>query len=70
MNKILFSDKVHLLLWERLAAAGFDCHDGSVTSLEETESLLPQFDGIVVRSPARTKQPCRHRPTRLRCVPR
>lgn len=50
MKRILFTDKVHPLLWESLTAAGFHCHDGSVISLAETEQLLPQFDGIVVRS--------------------
>lgn len=71
MNKrILFTDKVHPLLWESLTAAGFHCHDGSVISLAETEQLLPQFDGIVVRSRFRIDDAFLSKAPRLRCVAR
>ncbi|NUN99400.1 MAG: hydroxyacid dehydrogenase [Saprospiraceae bacterium] len=70
MNRILFTDKVHPLLWESLSAQGFDCYDGSAATLEETERLLPQFDGIVVRSRFRIDEAFLSKATRLRGVAR
>ncbi len=70
MNRILFSDKVHPLLWESLSAQGFECHDGSVATLEETAALLPGFDGIVLRSRFRIDEAFLSKSSRLRCVAR
>ncbi len=48
--KVLFIDTVHPLLWESLTAEGFDCSEGYTLSREEIIKLIPDFDGIVIRS--------------------
>lgn len=48
--KVLFIDTVHPLLWESLTAEGFDCAEGYTLSREEIIKLIPDFDGIVIRS--------------------
>ncbi len=69
-HRILFSDKMHPLLWENLTATGFDCHDGSTATLEETLALLPEFDGVVVRSRLRIDAAFLSASSRLRFVAR
>ncbi len=50
MRKILFIDRSHPVLPERLKALGYDCHFHFDTPQEELERLLPDFFGIVMRS--------------------
>jgi len=69
-ERILFVDKVHPLLWKSLSTQGFVCHDGSETSLEETESNLHLYEAIVIRSRFRVDDAFLAKATRLRCVAR
>ena len=48
--KILHLDENHPLLLELLEVAGFENTKAYTTPKEEVERLLPNFDGIVVRS--------------------
>ena len=48
--KILHLDENHPLLLEQLEVAGFENTKAYTTPKEEVERLLPNFDGIVVRS--------------------
>ena len=48
--KILHLDENHPLLIEQLNAAGFQNTIAYTTPKEEVERILPEFDGIVVRS--------------------
>ena len=48
--KILHLDENHPLLLQQLEAAGFQNTIAYTTPKEEVERILPQFDGIVIRS--------------------
>ena len=54
MNKlVLFADKPHPILEERLTAAGFVCRQFNGSTLDELEAIIADYVGIIVRS--RTK---------------
>ena len=48
--KILHLDENHPLLIEQLQAAGFQNTTADTTPKKDVERMLPDFDGIVVRS--------------------
>lgn len=48
--KILHLDNNHPLLLEQLSAAGFQNTENFTATKEEIEKVIPQFDGIVIRS--------------------
>lgn len=48
--KILFIDPVHPLLWKALSKKKFECVEGYALSKEETQQIIGDFDGIVIRS--------------------
>lgn len=48
--QVLFIDTVHSILEKRLTKSGFSCIDGTKWSKEECIKILPEMDGIVVRS--------------------
>lgn len=48
--RILHLDKNHPLLIEQLAAAGYHNEENYVISKEETEKIIGDYDGIVIRS--------------------
>lgn len=48
--KVVFLDKVHSILEERLQAAGFQCIDATSISRENCFPILADADGIVIRS--------------------
>ena len=48
--KILHLDENHPLLLQQLETAGFQNTKAYTTPKEEVERMLPNFDGIVVRS--------------------
>ena len=48
--QVLFIDIVHPILEERLKAKGTNCIDGTNWSRQECIDVLPQMDGIVIRS--------------------
>jgi D-3-phosphoglycerate dehydrogenase len=48
--KILHLDSNHPLLWEQLQQAGFENHEDFVSSKEEVEAKIKEYQGIVIRS--------------------
>ena len=48
--KILFIDPVHPLLWKALSKKNFECLEGYALSKDETQQIIGDFDGIVIRS--------------------
>lgn len=50
MRKILFIDKVHPVLSERLSKRDFECVDATKMSREEIETLIPEVFGIIIRA--------------------
>ena len=48
--KILFIDKVHSILQTRLEKEGIECIDGINLSKSECLNILPEINGIVIRS--------------------
>jgi D-3-phosphoglycerate dehydrogenase len=50
LKKVLFLDTVHPILQERLTAAGYTCIEELTITREEALTILPQFEGIVLRS--------------------
>ncbi len=48
--RVLFLDSVHPILEEMLLKRGFECIQNYTCSYEEACKMLPDFDGIVVRS--------------------
>ena len=50
MKKILLLDDNHPLLKQKLTAAGFVCDENFTASKQEIEAILPNYNGIVIRS--------------------
>ena len=48
--KILFIDPVHPSLWKALSKKNFECVEGYALSKDETQQIIGDFDGIVIRS--------------------
>jgi len=48
--QVLFLDTVHSVLQERLTASGYSCIDGTEMNEDSINRLLPEIDGIVIRS--------------------
>ena len=48
--KVIFLDTVHPILWERLSAAQFKCHDATQWSYDELLEKCAEFEGVVLRS--------------------
>lgn len=48
--KILFIDPVHPSLWKALSKKNFECVEGYALSKDETQQIIVDFDGIVIRS--------------------
>ncbi len=48
--KVLFIDSTHPILIELLTNAGFECVSGTKMSKNEIESIIKNFDGIIIRS--------------------
>lgn len=48
--RVLFLDSVHPILEETLVKPGFECVQNYSCSYDEAREILPDFDGIVVRS--------------------
>lgn len=49
-KKVIFLDKTHPVLWEKLTLQGFVCEDASELSREEILKSIHAFDGLIVRS--------------------
>ena len=50
MRKILFIDKVHPVLSERLSKRDFECVDATKMYREEIDTLIPDVFGIIIRA--------------------
>lgn len=50
MKKVLFIDKVHPFLQDEMTQWGWDCINAENLGWTEIESILPQVEGIVIRS--------------------
>jgi D-3-phosphoglycerate dehydrogenase len=50
MQKIVFIDSVHSVLWERLENAGYHCVDASDWGLDQCAAEIVSASGIVIRS--------------------
>ena len=48
--KVLFVDTTHPILIEYLTNAGFECISGTKMSRNEIESIIHNYDGIIIRS--------------------
>ncbi len=48
--KILIAEAVHPILREELSGAGFSCFDKSGISYQELSEIIPDFDGLIIRS--------------------
>lgn len=70
MPRILFVDNDHPVLMEQLTAAGFRCDDHRHSPREQLLEILPQYDGVVVRSRVNIDREWLERGTRLKCVAR
>jgi len=70
MKKVLFIDKVHPLIREDLATAGFECDDGTGLTASEVERVLPGYRGIILRSRIKIDGPLLSRATNLRWIGR
>ncbi|MBL4708856.1 MAG: hydroxyacid dehydrogenase [Flavobacteriales bacterium] len=48
--KVIFIDSVHPILFERLEKSGYECHWRQELSRDEVLSILPNYQGAVIRS--------------------
>lgn len=68
--RILFADSNHPVLHETLQAAGFVCDLYWDRPAEELEALLPEYDGLVIRSRFRLSKELLEKCSRLKCIGR
>jgi D-3-phosphoglycerate dehydrogenase / 2-oxoglutarate reductase len=68
--RILFADSNHTVLHETLTSSGFDCDLFWDRSPQELKQLLPQYDGLVIRSRFRVDRDLIDKATRLKCIGR
>lgn len=68
--KILHLDKNHPLLLEQLAAAGHENTENYAISKEETEAIIQNYDGIVIRSRFKIDKPFLSVATNLKFIAR
>jgi D-3-phosphoglycerate dehydrogenase len=70
MKKILFADSNHDVLHETLRAAGFQCDLFWDKSVGELKALLPEYDGLVLRSRFRITREIIDTAKNLKCIGR
>lgn len=68
--KILHLDSNHEILEQKLAAAGFDNHSELKASKKDVETMISQYDGLVVRSRFPIDKEFLSKATRLKCIGR
>lgn len=68
--KILHLDSNHEILEQKLAAAGFDNHSEFKASKKDVETMISQYDGLVVRSRFPIDKEFLSKATRLKCIGR
>lgn len=69
-GKILFIDTVHPVLNTRLEAMGFHCIDGSEYNMDRIFEILPECNGIVIRSRVKIDKPFLEKATSLKFIAR
>ena len=70
MKKILFADSNHDILHETLRAAGFQCDLFWDKSVEELKALIPDYDGLVLRSRFKITKEIVDSAKNLKCIGR
>jgi D-3-phosphoglycerate dehydrogenase len=68
--RILFADSNHPVLHETLIAAGFTCDLYWTKPVAELIEILPQYDGLVIRSRFKLTKEVLERCPRLKCIGR
>lgn len=68
--RILLADSNHPILHETLMRAGFECDLFWDKSTDELKELLPQYDGLVIRSRFKLDQEILVKAKRLKCIGR
>ncbi len=68
--KILHIDNNHPLLWEQLAAAGFQNEEDFTSTKEEVEAKIHNYNGIVIRSRFKIDKPFLDKATHLQFIAR
>lgn len=70
LMRILFADINHPILHEHLQAAGFTCDLFWDRDAEALQAILPDYDGLVIRSRFRITRELLDRCPRLKCIGR
>lgn len=70
MKKILLADSNHNILHETLRAAGFQCDLFWDRPVEELKALLPEYDGLVLRSKFKITKEIIDSAKNLKCIGR
>ena len=70
MKKILFIDSNHPILHETLINAGFHCDLFWDNTTEELITLLPNYEGAVIRSKFKFNKDILEKATKLKCIGR
>ncbi len=68
--KVLFIDKVHSSLSEKLEEAGLSCHDGTGLSRSGLMEEIPGYEGLIIRSRLTIDQPLLKEASKLRFIAR
>ena len=68
--KILHLDSNHPLLWEQLQEAGFVNHEDFISSKEEIEAKISEYQGIVIRSRFKIDRDFINKATQLKFIAR
>ena len=68
--RVLFADSNHPVLHETLIAAGIDCDLFWARSKEDLIALLPQYDGLVIRSRFKVTKEILDSAAQLKCIGR
>ncbi|PBQ33246.1 hydroxyacid dehydrogenase [Sphingobacteriaceae bacterium] len=68
--KVLLADSNHPVLYETLSAAGIQCDHYWTKSTEELLQILPEYEGLVIRSKFRLTKEVLEKATHLKCIGR
>lgn len=68
--KVLLADSNHPVLYETLSAAGIHCDHYWNKSTEELLGILPQYEGLIIRSKFKLTKEILEKATNLKCIGR
>lgn len=68
--KVIFIDSVHPILFERLEKAGYICEWKNELTQEEILSIIPEYEGAVIRSKFQFDEPVFNRAKKLKWIAR